>query len=172
MASEPQKVAVVDVEADAPSPSITPAPASVAADAAVEALAPILDAETEVAATAVATEVEATAVPAAVMTEAALEQAQQPLADAEAETPIADAAENVTPEFIVESAPEPVVTRMVEAEQAEVGSNQSMDASSRAQQLRGLFDTARANGDIADAPLAANADSQAATEAEEATRNA
>ncbi len=47
-----------------------------------------------------------------------------------------------------------------------------MDAISRAEQRRGLFDTARASSDITDAPLAANTDSEAPTEAEEATRNA
>ncbi len=79
--------------------------------------------------------------------------------------------------------PEPVVARvlepaadlvvdvaLVESIPAGVETTPPVDASSRAEQLRGLFDTARVNSDGAGVPLAANTENPA-SETEEATRN-
>ncbi|MEO6154829.1 MAG: hypothetical protein ABIP16_03760, partial [Thermomonas sp.] len=103
-------------------------------------------------------------------------EARSPAPEAESQTPIADAAENVEPEPLVELVSESIPDHvaevlLVESAPVEVETIQTMDAGSRAEQLRGLFDTARTNSDAVDAPRAANSEIQA-DETEEATRNA
>ena len=116
---------------------------------------------------------------------------EAPQVFAELETPIADDAENVVPEPVVEVISTPVAAQVVEVVSApvsdqtpEAASAESIpadatttsvsvsDANSRAEQLRGLFDTARVSSDGADAPLAANTQRQPSETEEEATRNA
>ena len=193
-ASETPTTVAVEVREPAPSPAVTPAPVIADETSDVKASTSERVAEVVVAAPAVAEsavtepviaapavtepaaarDVEAAVDTSARVAEVAIEQAPQVLAVAEAEpeAPMADAAENVSPEPVVETVPEPVATQVVESEPAKVDDNAAMDASRRAEELRGLFNTARASSDITDAPLAANADGEAPTEAEEATRNA
>ena len=65
-----------------------------------------------------------------------------------------------------------VEVALAEPTPAEATTNPVSDANSRAEQLRGLFDTARVGSDDADAPLAVDTESQASETEEEATRNA
>ena len=95
--------------------------------------------------------------------------------DVEQEATVADAAENVVPEPFVEQTPE-LISDRVDVDKpgsAKPVATETTDASSRAEQLRGLFDTARAGTNPGDAAssVAANTEPQVA-EPEEATRNA
>ena len=88
---------------------------------------------------------------------------------AEAEAPVADAAENVVPEPVVELTMESREDSS-QPEMVETEPTAPIDASSRAEQLRGLFDTARASSDAVNAPLESQDTDKAP--AEEAGRNA
>jgi ribonuclease E len=96
---------------------------------------------------------------------------------AQLETPAADAAENVVPEPIAALLPESIADKEQLVEPAHVTpepsaleASQQTDGNSRAEQLRGLFDTARSNPHAIDAQLPPK--SQQQSEAEEAGRNA
>ncbi len=98
-------------------------------------------------------------------------------ASIEEATPVADAAENVAPEAVAELLPEPLALQeqaiepaLTILEPAPAQATQAADANSRAEQLRGLFDTARSSTQSVDLPVAANTEHQAETE--DATRNA
>ena len=87
----------------------------------------------------------------------------------ETTAPVADAAENVVPEAVVELS----MDVSGDASEPEIAAAEPMapiDASSRAEQLRGLFDTARASSDLSDAPLKSQDADDAKAEA--ASRNA
>ena len=171
--SETAQAVAVEVKAEASSPSVAPTAAVVDDKPAIEASTPAQEAEPETAAAPVVNAVDATVDSDQVVAEVKAEAI--PHAYAEPESPVADAAENVVPEPVAEVVSEPIADQVadvapVEPHPAEAESAHALDASSRAEQLRGLFDTARVSNDDTDVPLAANAESQAA-EAEEATRN-
>ena len=181
--AEPETTQVaMDAQPEAPSPSAAPIAAVVDASPVIEASTPAPETRPEVVATPVVTAPEAASSNDQAVAEAQVELA--PHAEAQPETPIADAAENVVadlivkvvPETVVEAVPVPVAPQavqvaVVEAVPADVETVPVPDASSRAEQLRGLFDTARVSSDDAVAPLAPNTDNPA-SEAEEAARNA
>ncbi|MEO6226391.1 MAG: Rne/Rng family ribonuclease [Thermomonas sp.] len=170
------EVAPVAMQAEAPSPSVAPDIAVVDAAPAVEVSMTVKEADTLAAPVVIAVETNIDTAQVAT-TPAAIEQTA-PQASVERETPIADAAENVVPEPAAALLPESVEIQeqarepeLATPKPATVEATQPTDANSRAEQLRGLFDTARSNPEVVDSQAAANVERQG-NETEEATRNA
>ena len=190
---ESSQVAVDDQPASAPAPTeaSTAAMAETAQNA--EAMRPVLEAEAKTTATPVVNAIEDAVATNEVVTAVQAEAVAK--RGAEMATPVADAAEKVVPEPVVletvvletvvlesivlepvmdvvsETVPDQAMeVALVESIPEAVEDASVSDASSRAEQLRGLFDTARVSSDDAEAPLQAKPESLA-SEAEEATRH-
>ncbi len=166
----------IEVSSESLSASASPTVEDAHAQAGTQANMSAARAGSDASATPVVSAVEATGTGETTPAEAKFEQAPQAAAQQDTPVAAADAAENVVPEPVVEDVFEPVADRaldvaMTESMPPESANTSVSDASSRAEQLRGLFDTARVNSDVADAPFAANNESLA-SETEEATRNA
>ncbi|MGV8923474.1 MAG: Rne/Rng family ribonuclease [Thermomonas sp.] len=193
--SETAQFAADAVKTEAPWPSLDVSAAGADANPVFDVSTHVAESMPEQAATLVANAVEATSTSDTAATETTETKIQQALqASVEPETQVADAAENVVPVPVVEVVSAPVADQAVDVVStvvvdhsvevaladsipAEVTTTAVSDASSRAEQLRGLFDTARVISDVADAPLAANtesqtSESQTSKSQEEATRNA
>ncbi len=161
---EPEAISAAETAAAESAPVAAEAP-HIATDTPIVAATP--PATESVAADAVEVVV---AAPAEIAAEAPASIAQVEMeAIAEAAAPIADAAENVMPEPVVELTMD-ASEASGESEIANADPEAPMDASSRAEQLRGLFDTARVSNDAANAPLESQDTNEAP--AEEAGRNA
>ncbi|MFS8137230.1 MAG: hypothetical protein ACMG50_03780, partial [Thermomonas sp.] len=169
-------VTPVAVAPATPSPAVAPDATDVqVAPVVVEAVAQVVEVETF--ATPVAAAVETSIEMAPIEANPVVIEQASPQSLIEQATPVADAAENVVPEAIVvlplasvavqEQAIEPALTM---PEPMTVEATQAVDANSRAEQLRGLFDTARANTEQVDTPVSANSADQ--IEPVEETRNA
>ncbi len=169
-AAKQAQASSITTDATVTAPAVTQAPSPSPVAMAIVAAAPVV---IESEAANLAEVVAETSLEIETSTPASVVQVE-PKTAAAAEAPVADAAENVVPEPVSELtvdasevSGEPVV---VEAEPLA-----APDTSNRAEQLRGLFDTARASSDAANAPLASHDIDEAAVEettAEQASRNA
>ncbi len=186
VAVEPEtaQLATPQVKAEAPSPPATASASTADANPDIEVSTYVAETMPGQTATLVANAFEAIDDTAAM--EARSEHAPQ--APAELATQVDTVAEVAVPGPVVVVVPAHVAVQVVDAVSAtivdqaveyaqaepipaEVASTTASDVDSRAEQLRGLFDTARISSDDADAPLTVNTQSQTQSE-EEATRNA